>query len=229
MGDERSITPIPDTTKYGIPQPKQIWIYGINDHLETPVPDQVKGFDATGVFRTDFAGLCEKYGIIPHTALGPPRSDMEGKGEEKVLSISSMLLDRVSMQLMKCLIPTSLHLETIRFTSCKLDMDMLGLLRGGITDTSTVQTLQIEWNALEVQLDIAQLKSISELSHEDLDELERDRDKRDAQRRLRVFRELLATSFGTMDAAPRCRLSILFVFFSLNYCSAETTCHALML
>jgi len=165
------------------------------------VPDQVKGFDATGIFRTDFAGLCEKYGIIPHTALGPPRSEVEGKNEEKTLTISSMLLDRVSMQLMKCLIPTSLHLETIRFTSCKLDIDMLSLLRGGITDTCTVQTLQIEWNALEVQLDTAQLKSISELSHEDLDELERERDKKDAQRRLRVFREHITNTFGTIDAA----------------------------
>eukprot|EP00746_Dinoflagellata_sp_MGD_P163956 gnl/MRDRNA2_/MRDRNA2_92305_c0_seq1.p1 gnl/MRDRNA2_/MRDRNA2_92305_c0~~gnl/MRDRNA2_/MRDRNA2_92305_c0_seq1.p1 ORF type:complete len:571 (+),score=113.96 gnl/MRDRNA2_/MRDRNA2_92305_c0_seq1:78-1715(+) len=205
MGDEKPSTPkdpqSPKTYDHGIPQPKQIWIYGINDHLETPVPDQVKGFDATGIFKTDFAGLCEKYGIVPHTALGPPRVEVEGKAEEKVLSISSMLLDRVSMQLMKCLIPTSLHLETIRFTSCKLDSDMLTLLRGGITDTSTVQTLQIEWNPLEVQLDTAQLKSISELSHEDLDKLERDRDKRDAERRLRVFRELLVTTFGTVDAA----------------------------
>lgn len=202
MGDAN-----PDSPKasgdYGIPLTKQLWIYGINDHLETPVPDQVKDFNATGVFRTDFSGLCEKYGIIPHTALRPPRKevDPEKMSEEKVLSVSSQLLDRVSMQLVKCLIPTSLHLETIRFTSCKLDIDMLSLLRGGITDTCTVQTLQIEWNPLEVQIDATQLKSISELSHDDLDEMEKERDKRDAQRRLRVFRELLNITFGNLDAA----------------------------
>jgi hypothetical protein len=205
MGDEKPSSPggpgSPNADLSDIPQPRQIWIYGINDHLETPVPEQVKGFDASGIFRTDFAGLCEKYGIVPHTALGPPRVEVEGKNEEKTLTVSSMLLDRVSMQLMKCLIPTSLHLETIRFTSCKLDLDMLSLLRGGITESCTVQTLQIEWNALEVQLDTAQLKSINELSHEELDDLERQRDKRDAQRRLRVFREQITGTWGSLDAA----------------------------
>lgn len=201
MAQSQALEELNPDKENDIPQPKQIWIYGINDHLEQPVPDKVVGFDATGVFRTDFAALCEKYGIIPHTTLGPPRKAYEGMDTEKLLSVSSVLLDRVSMQLAKQLIPTSLHLETIRFTSCKLDIDMLSLLRAGIADTCTIQTLQVEWNPLEVQLDMAQLKSISELSHEDLDELERDRDKKDAERKLRMFRELITDTWGTLDAA----------------------------
>merc|ERR1719217_1059621 len=39
------------------------------------------------------------------------------------------------------------------------------------------------------------------MSHDQLDNLERDRDKRDAQRRLRIFRELLLSTFGSLDAA----------------------------
>merc|ERR1719393_564793 len=80
-------------------------------------------------------------------------------------------------------------------------MDMLGLLRAGLTEQCTIQTLQVEWNPLEVTLDPKELQNISEMSHDQLDNLERDRDKRDAQRRLRIFRELLLSTFGSLDAA----------------------------
>lgn len=178
-------------------QPRQIWIYGINDHVDNVSPEQLRAVSAKGNFRTDFDALCESLKITPHTALGVQRNTEGGGSSGRVLSVSSILLDRVSMQLVKHLIPTSLHLDTVRFTSCKLDIDMLALLRAGISDTCTVQTLQIEWNPLEEMLATKDLKSLSDLSHEALDELERDRDKKDAQRRLRIFRELLLSVFST--------------------------------
>lgn len=72
--------------------------------------------------------------------------------QSPVLAVRSVLLDQASMAVLALLAPGSQHLRQIQFSDCRLDCDMLRLLRRGLEGSSTVESLQIEWNAVELPL-----------------------------------------------------------------------------
>mmetsp|Transcript_27044 Transcript_27044/g.43285 ORF Transcript_27044/g.43285 Transcript_27044/m.43285 type:complete len:611 (-) Transcript_27044:55-1887(-) len=78
----------------------------------------------------------------------PPAEEVE----EPVLSLRSMLLDRISVHLLGLLLPAGHKVKVLIFSDCRLDVDMLRLLRAGFVSGCPVEALQIEWNPLEVPL-----------------------------------------------------------------------------
>lgn len=72
-----------------------------------------------------------------------------------VLAVRSVLLDRGTVQVLSVLLPHCTHLRQLNFSDCRLDLEMLGLLRRGLRGNSTVEALQIEWNPFELPLPAA--------------------------------------------------------------------------
>jgi len=185
------------TTNGLLAHPKQqthasIWTYGVNDHLEELPTEMVRAFRPSGSFRTDFVVLCERCGVVPCTALAPPLSSA-GAAEGSTLAVQSALLDRASMQVVKCIIPSSLHLEILRFSGCYLDVEMLGMLRAGLTDMCTVRAVQLDWNPLEIPLDLKAVAiELADNSVDNINELESTRAREQGKRALRAFGETLA-------------------------------------
>mmetsp|Transcript_110292 Transcript_110292/g.235573 ORF Transcript_110292/g.235573 Transcript_110292/m.235573 type:complete len:558 (+) Transcript_110292:42-1715(+) len=183
-----------------------LWSYGVNHANEEPSADVVKAFKGVGNFRADFADLCTRCGIVPHPALSPPRDVGAGAGdgapEGPALCVRSTLLDRAGLRVMKCVLPTCNHLEVLRFSGCRLDVEMLQLLRAGLTETSTVHTLHLDWNPLDVPVDVeAMRKVVASDSFEELDNLELERDRLQAERSLRAFGEQLQARSGGVNEA----------------------------
>lgn len=150
-----------------------IWVYGANDHLDIP-KELPAGFKTTGFLRPDYMKLCKAVGASPHPALRPkpkvvpppvpergrrPSTVMEAiptapppVTEGPNLTLRSMLVDSTSVQLLGLLLPTVTQIKVLSFSDCRLDVDMLQLIRRGLTTPSTVESLQIEWNPLELPL-----------------------------------------------------------------------------
>lgn len=124
---------------------------------------------------------------------GAPLAPIEIKepdNEDPVLSVRSMLLDRVSVHLLGLLLPKAIHIKVLIFSDCRLDVEMLHLLRQGLVDDSSVEMLQIEWNPLEVPLPSAE-------------ELEaRDAAKRDAAAAEAAEAAAAASPDGSAPAVP---------------------------
>eukprot|EP00747_Dinoflagellata_sp_TGD_P060855 gnl/TRDRNA2_/TRDRNA2_152241_c0_seq1.p1 gnl/TRDRNA2_/TRDRNA2_152241_c0~~gnl/TRDRNA2_/TRDRNA2_152241_c0_seq1.p1 ORF type:complete len:549 (-),score=125.90 gnl/TRDRNA2_/TRDRNA2_152241_c0_seq1:173-1819(-) len=204
----------------------QVWMYGVNDLREDPKADVLQAFKASGKFREDFVDLSQRCGFIPHVALVPPKIVQPEKIEkhrsksvsqrgsttstslaaseperpspqtDAVLTVQSMLLDRASMLVTKHLLPTSHHLEVIRFSSCRLDAELLSLLRAGLTEQSTVTTLQVDWNPVEVPLE-----NTAAVEGEELDGMEDQRARKQVERSLRMLDEALKDSFDDVGIA----------------------------
>lgn len=102
--------------------------------------DDVTGKDAWGGRKDSKAGLEEK------------KEEKKPETEDPVLSVRSMLLDRVSVHLLGLLLPAATHIKVLVFSDCRLDVEMLRLLRDGLVPGTSVESLQIEWNPLEVPL-----------------------------------------------------------------------------
>ncbi|CAE7470028.1 Scn11a [Symbiodinium natans] len=123
-----------------------------------------------------------------------PEKDLESAREAAlpVLTLQSQLLDRASMLVMKAVLPTSLHLDTLRLCGCSLDIELLQLLRESFTSDTTVRNLQVEWNRVELALDDKIRESLSEVHHwTEIDEAEKSLFISRAQRSLMMFREEL--------------------------------------
>jgi len=200
-----------------------LWTYGINDHVDKlpPLPADLK---VSGNFRIDFVAACEKYGIVPHPAFSP-HSEGEQKGQRKpsktledgsrpdtgdgptegpILAVQTMLVDRAAMQVTSKLLVSSNRLEVLRFSSCRLDAEMLGLLREGLKDLCTVAALQIDWNPLEIPVDKdAVAKAQADGGAEEVNELERKRVQQQAQRTLQAFGEAMQVQCGEIEDAIR--------------------------
>mmetsp|Transcript_42630 Transcript_42630/g.92893 ORF Transcript_42630/g.92893 Transcript_42630/m.92893 type:complete len:543 (-) Transcript_42630:55-1683(-) len=181
---------------------RKMWSYGLNGHCEELPAEHVKSFKGSGSFRTDFAELCERCGVVPHAALAPSRRGTSEDGP--VLSVQAMLLDHVAAEALRVLLPTSWHLEVIRFSGCCLDVSMLALLRAGLTESCTVTTLHLDWNPLEVPIDAAAVKAaVAQKSVETLDELEISRHVKQTERTLCAFRKLLLAHATDLNDALR--------------------------
>jgi len=86
----------------------------------------------------------------------PPPVPVSPETEDAVLSVRSMLLDRISAHLLGLLLPAAKNIKVLVFSDCRLDVEMLHLLRKGLAAESSVEMLQIEWNPLEVPLPSAE-------------------------------------------------------------------------
>eukprot|EP00439_Symbiodinium_sp_Y106_P085758 s236_g29.t2 len=182
-----------------VPKARKVWSYGINNHVDHLAAETVQAFKGIGDFRQDFAGLCDALDIVGHHALLPEK-DLEAPreaGPSAVLTLQSQLLDRASMLVMKAILPTSLHLDTLRLSGCSLDIDLLQLLREALTSETTVRSLHVEWNRMELALDDKIRESLNEAHHwTEIDEAEKSLFHSRAQRSLTMFREELESRQG---------------------------------
>jgi len=207
---------------------KLLWAFGVNDeHIEELPSDKLKEYKPIGTFRVDYAALSAKCGVVCHPGFVPTTkagfvgaaakagrdaskdraasksaaADPDGR-DCSVLAVQSMLMGRAAMLVFRQVIPTSLHLEILRFNSCCLDIEGVALLRAGLTESCSVAVLQLDWNPLEVPLDAAAFRAAFDASQmEQIDALEKKREQQQAERTLRAFGEVLTASFGDVPAA----------------------------
>lgn len=205
-------------------KPGFTWVYGINDHLDEP--EDLGPFQPEGVFRKDFENFCDVLGAVHHATLGPQQSNKKlDPAQETTLCVRSTLIDRFSIKVLQLLLPTSHHLETLIFSGCRLDVDMVGLLRKGLgTEGCTIHNLQLEWNPLEVPFDPVELAVDSNLpsarnpdpdaaeegdpgpdegganvEEVDLDQLELKRDRKQGRRTLAMIQDFIWQKFGSIE------------------------------
>ncbi|CAK9031457.1 unnamed protein product, partial [Durusdinium trenchii] len=129
-------------------------------------------------------------------------------------SAKSVLFDRVSMGLLSLLLPTVRNIKVLCFSDCNLDCEMLRLLAAGLVSDCSVESLQIEWNSLDLPLpsldEEAQLQEEAERDVEVstfdrasgiLEARERKRYTMQSDRLLLNFREWLESRFHSLEAA----------------------------
>lgn len=203
-----------------------------DEHIEELPSDKLKEYKPIGTFRVDYAALSAKCGVVCHPgfvpapakpALGAGFVGAAGKGgrdaskdrasskcvapdpdgrDRSVLAVQSMLMGRAAMLVFRQVIPTSLHLEILRFNSCCLDIEGFALLRAGLTESCSIAVLQLDWNPLDVPLDAAGFRVAFDSGQmEQIDALEKEREKQQAERTLRAFGEVLTASFGDVPSA----------------------------
>lgn len=169
-----------------------VWTFGINDHLEIP-NELPPGFQPSGMLLSDFRRLCEEVGCAPHPAIkvkpkapvqhtreprrpstiGPNfviRSDIASpvvptqSAEGPELQCRTVLFDRASVQLLSILLPTTTNIKALIFSDCRLDTEMMRILRSGLTGSCSVESLQVEWNAMELPLSGSESDFLAPLS-----------------------------------------------------------------
>lgn len=77
-----------------------------------------------------------------------PAAPVEGPN----LNIRSMLIDSCTMQLLSLVLPFATKVRVLNFSDCRLDTDMLRLLRQGLVRGTSVESLQLEWNPFDLPL-----------------------------------------------------------------------------
>lgn len=218
-----------------------VWVYGINDHLDVPA-DLPSGFDVSGNLCSDFRLLCDAVGAAPHPAFKPrprksvastrkkpgvdstgeqtPVSESEPYQEGPYLAVRSFLLDRLSIGLVSLLLPKVQSLKVLVFSDCNLDCEMLKLLATGMNGNCTIESLQVEYNALELPLPLLAETEAEGHGSEDqdaegdrgkdeanawdsatkaLEARERKRYSMQSERLLRSFKEWLESLHGSLD------------------------------
>eukprot|EP00441_Pelagodinium_beii_P022427 CAMPEP_0197654430 /NCGR_PEP_ID=MMETSP1338-20131121/38847_1 /TAXON_ID=43686 ORGANISM="Pelagodinium beii, Strain RCC1491" /NCGR_SAMPLE_ID=MMETSP1338 /ASSEMBLY_ACC=CAM_ASM_000754 /LENGTH=559 /DNA_ID=CAMNT_0043229873 /DNA_START=92 /DNA_END=1771 /DNA_ORIENTATION=- len=228
-----------------------VWVYGINDHLDLP-EKLPSGFEQSGALCTDFRSLCEVVGAAPHPAfklrrkqigadrtshlqnrrpslLKVPESQTPTKTEEKSqlveaahITVKSVLLDRTSMGILSLLMPKTNSIRVLVFSDCNLDCEMLRLLAAGLTGACSLESLQIEYNNLDLPLpQLAEVEaeapapdaeageggdkgkdenSAWDGAAKSLEARERKRYSMQSERLLRSFREWVESIFGDLNA-----------------------------
>lgn len=218
-----------------------VWNYGINDHFD-PVTQLPSGFKPTGSLCADFRSLCQRLGVNPHPAIkakmkSPPVATMRRPSvfntakapetspspqvEVPLLHARSTLFDKISIQLLSLLLPTTTNIKGICFSDCRLDTEMLRALRQGLTWPTSVESLQVEWNPFDLPLpaeespvpstddaapssDVAAVQDDGLLGTRGLEERERRRYWLQSQRTLRTFRDWMESqNDGSLEPAWR--------------------------
>jgi hypothetical protein len=180
-----------------------LWVYGINDHLDVDVLAGGKDVPKTGVFAEDVVAVAKKVGIVPHTMLKAKAP--EGSAAERCVTVTSTLMDRVNVELFANVVPHA-NIETVRFSQCTLDIDMVSLIGESLKDCQ-VRTCYLDWNPIEVQLGEIPLQEAREGEPpiprpEDIDEAEGQRRARQEKRGIYVFeREVSKAGYPSMDNA----------------------------
>jgi len=213
MAAEGEDVPPPDESQEQPEAPQQIWIYGINDHLDVEM-DELKEKVAdvvTGNFRKDYVNICQSLDFVAHSAFARKQiasaddpsevaQAADNARHDDNLSVNSILMDKLSMMVLSVLLPACHHLVTVKFSNCKLDLEMLQLLREGITEAGTVRSVFFDYNPLDLPLELKTERSNrGELTQEDLDGLEMQRQRNQEFRKLRSFREVILRKYKTID------------------------------
>lgn len=131
-------------------------------------------------------------------------------------SAKSFLFDRASMGLLSILLPSIRNIKVLCFSDCNLDCEMLRLLAAGLTQLTpsrsgcSVESLQIEWNSLDLPLPSLDEEEAEGLTTEVpsfdrassiLEARERKRYTMQSDRLLLNFREWLESRFDSLEAA----------------------------
>ncbi|CAL1168391.1 unnamed protein product [Cladocopium goreaui] len=173
------------------PKERKAWVYGINNHVERLDTEVVQARDVRPFVA---AVTCAK--ITRCCAIDWPAATQE-------LTLQSCLLDRASMLMLQVVLPYALHLSSLRLSACALDVELLTLLRQALGADSSVQTLHVEWNRVELPMEDSSKSSIKDAHHwSEIDEAERKLEQRKSQRYLLTFRdELEMLQGGTIAEA----------------------------
>lgn len=182
------------------PKERKAWVYGINNHVERLDTEVVQAFRGSGHLREDYALLCHRLSLVGHHELMP---ESKGLPPPKELTLQSCLLDRASMLMLQVVLPYALHLSSLRLSGCALDVELLTLLRQALSADTSVQTLHVEWNRVELPMEDSSKSSIKDAHHwSEIDEAERKLEQRKSQRYLLTFRdELEMLQGGTIAEA----------------------------
>lgn len=151
-----------------------VWLYGINDHLDAP-STLPSSFQPSGLLCADFRALSADVKMAVHPAFKIKKKMVNDRHSKRsaavervhsvahepkwvqipegpVLTIRSFLMDRSALQLLSLLLPVTSNVKVLCFSECRLDIEMLKLLRQGLTGACLVESLQIEWNPLDLPL-----------------------------------------------------------------------------
>ena len=136
-----------------------------------------------------------------------PKPPKEGPN----LMVKSFLFDRATMSLIGLLLPTVQNIKVLSFSDCNLDCEMLRLLAQGLSGNCSVESLQIEWNNLDLPLPSLEEEAPAEEEGEEtsafdrassiLEARERKRYTLQSERLLTNFKEWLESRFGSLEKA----------------------------
>ncbi|CAJ1352760.1 unnamed protein product [Effrenium voratum] len=129
------------------------------------------------------------------------------------LAVKSFLFDRATMSLLSLLLPSVQNVKVLCFSDCNLDCEMLRLLSSGLVSHCSVESLQIEWNSLDLPLPTLEEEDQQEEEENEvpafdkasslLEARERKRYTMQSDRLLLNFREWLESRFQGLEAAWR--------------------------
>mmetsp|Transcript_74409 Transcript_74409/g.120105 ORF Transcript_74409/g.120105 Transcript_74409/m.120105 type:complete len:626 (-) Transcript_74409:100-1977(-) len=91
---------------------------------------------------------------VPPTPQGHP--DGQPIPEGPLMSIRSTLMDRTSMCVLSLALPHAVGMKVLCFSDANLDCEMLRLLRIGLSGACSLESLQIEWNIMDLPLPAAE-------------------------------------------------------------------------
>ncbi|CAE7417190.1 unnamed protein product [Symbiodinium natans] len=139
-----------------------------------------------------------------------PKPPKEGPN----LMVKSFLFDRATISLIGLLLPTVQNIKVMSFSDCNLDCEMLRLLARGLVGNCSVESLQIEWNNLDLPLPTLTEEEIPTEGEEGdvetsafdrassiLEARERKRYTLQSERLLTNFKEWLESRFGSLKRA----------------------------
>ncbi|CAE7658587.1 unnamed protein product [Symbiodinium pilosum] len=136
-----------------------------------------------------------------------PKPPKEGPN----LMVKSFLFDRATMSLIGLLLPTVQNIKVLSFSDCNLDCEMLRLLAQGLSGSCSVESLQIEWNNLDLPLPNLEEQEVEGEEGEEtsafdrassiLEARERKRYTLQSERLLTNFKEWLESRFGSLGKA----------------------------
>lgn len=175
-----------------------LWLYGINDHLYD-IEIQT-GFQKTGKFDEDFVACCKLNNVVPHPALYRTDQYENEQVAEKMLAAQNILVDRVCIKILKYVLGTSLHLDTLKLSNCGVDGEMYALLAEGLAEEKcTIRTVVLDWNPIELSLDASKLAEEDQNNIQKLDELEMARCRAQAERSVTRWCERLYWRTGAKE------------------------------
>jgi len=161
----------------------------------------------------DMSALLGGLGGMSMASMGfheEPKPPKEGPN----LMVKSFLFDRTTISLIGLLLPTVQNIKVLSFSDCNLDCEMLRLLAQGLAEGNcSVESLQIEWNNLDLPLPTLAEEDLplegeegEETSAFDrasslLEARERKRYTLQSERLLTNFKEWLLSRFGSLEKA----------------------------
>eukprot|EP00927_Polykrikos_kofoidii_P072840 TRINITY_DN68920_c0_g1_i1.p1 TRINITY_DN68920_c0_g1~~TRINITY_DN68920_c0_g1_i1.p1 ORF type:complete len:461 (-),score=76.55 TRINITY_DN68920_c0_g1_i1:209-1591(-) len=164
-----------------------IWKCNINDRVigQDSLPSS---FQTTGTIRGDYMQVAKAFSAVPHPAFKPRQklgakptkgtvaavaaaaaaaADKDGATdsvptgpvEDPFFIVQAIRWDRISSLILGLILPEARVLKVLKFVECRLDLEMLSLLRRGLTGDCSVECLQIEWNPLDKD-SLAELQTV---------------------------------------------------------------------